>query len=78
MLKGLPRLSSNYEAIFVLSSPYSTGMHAIVRVGKSLIRYLALSLFSRDLLQGSGFYCSFAEATGADYYWVITRQDDEG
>lgn len=24
------------------------------------------------------FYCSFAEATGADYYWVITRQDDEG
>lgn len=56
-LKILPRLSIHCETIFVLFSPHSTGMHAIVKVGESqdLAPCSLHFFFSRDLLQGSGF-----------------------
>lgn len=79
-LKILPRLSIHCETIFVLFSPHSTGMHAIVKVGESQDLApcsLHFFFFQRSVAR-LWFYCSFAKATGADYYWVITRQDDEG
>lgn len=62
--------------------PHSTGMHAIVRLAESQdLAPGSLPLcvfFFQSSVARLWFYCSFAEATGADYYWVITRQDDEG
>lgn len=51
-----PRLCGHCESIFVLSSPHSTGMRAIVKVGESQdLAPDSLPFLSRDLLQGTGF-----------------------
>lgn len=64
------RLSSHYEAIFVLTSPRSTGMHAIVRVNESQdLAPNCFLFFSRDVLQGSGFIVHLLRPQGL----TITR-----
>lgn len=78
LFKILPRLSSLCEATFVLFSPHLKGICATARVSERKdLAPGSLPLFQRSVAR-LWFYCSFAEATGADYYWVITRQDDEG
>lgn len=72
------RLSRHWEVIFVVFSLHSTGNRAIVRVRESRDLAPGSLLFFQRSVARLWFYCSFAEATGADYYWVITRRDDEG
>jgi len=78
LFKISPRLSGLREAIFASFSPPLTGICVTVRAGESQDLSLgSLPFFQRSVAR-LWFYCSFVEATGADYYWVITRQDDEG